>query len=140
MLQFTLARAAASVILVILRTIQEIDNNEVSVYKLAGRSAKILVDLKVRMSGRWDTAPKALVENIRDYEKYEVMPTFLYRTHIDPLYYKVLVCIRDFMQELTQVGRFGRLLRKGFIEAVLCDFHGMLGEAERTFQASPFEP
>ena len=39
MLQFTLARAAASVILVILRTIQEIDNNEVSVYKLARRSA-----------------------------------------------------------------------------------------------------
>lgn len=140
MLQFIPARAAASVVLVILRTVQEIDNNKVSVYKLARRSAKILVDLKVRMSGRWDTATKALVENISDYEKYEVTLTFLYCTLIDPLYHRVLVCIRDFMQELTKVGRFGRLLRKGSIEAALCDFHEMLDEAERTFQVSPFEP
>ncbi|KAL5498101.1 hypothetical protein ACEPAH_2231 [Sanghuangporus vaninii] len=115
MLQFIPARAAASVILVILKTVQEIDNNKVAVYKLARRSAKILVDLKVRMIGRWETAPKALIENIRDYEK-------------------VLVCIRDFMQELTKVGRFSRLLRKGSIEAALSDFHELLDEAERTFQ------
>ncbi|KAL5478678.1 hypothetical protein ACEPAI_1955 [Sanghuangporus weigelae] len=115
MLQFIPARAAASVILVILKTVQEIDNNKVTVYKLARRSAKILVDLKIRMTGRWETAPKTLIENIRDYEE-------------------VLVCIRDFMQELTKIGRFSRLLRKGSIESALSDFHELLDEAERTFQ------
>ncbi|KAL5510984.1 hypothetical protein ACEPAG_3703 [Sanghuangporus baumii] len=115
MLQFIPARAAASVILVILKTVQEIDNNKVAVYKLARRSAKILVELKVRMTGRWETAPKALLENIRDYEK-------------------VLIRIRDFMQDLTKIGRLSRLLRKGSIEAALSDFHELLDEAERTFQ------
>lgn len=70
MAQFIPARAAASIVLVILQTVQEIDNNKVACYKLARRSAKILVDLKNRMTGRWDSAPAALISNILEFEKY----------------------------------------------------------------------
>ncbi|EJD04698.1 uncharacterized protein FOMMEDRAFT_153767 [Fomitiporia mediterranea MF3/22] len=109
------ARAAASVVLVILKTVQEIDNNKITCYKLARRSAKILVDLNTHMAGRWDTAPKALVNNIHDFER-------------------VLVCIRDFMQGLKAVNWMNRFLHKGSIEASLSDFHALLDEAEKSFQ------
>lgn len=69
MAQFAPTRAAAGVLLVILQTIQEIESNKDSCYKLARRAAKIMLDLKQRMEGRWDSAPKALVENILEFEK-----------------------------------------------------------------------
>ena len=68
MMQFIPARAAASAVLIILQTVQEIENNKIACYKLARRSANILLDLKTRMFGRWDSAPQALIENITHFE------------------------------------------------------------------------
>lgn len=69
MVQFTPVRAAASIILVILQTIQEMDANKDACYRLARHAAKVLLDLRRRMDGKWDTAPAALIENIRDFEQ-----------------------------------------------------------------------
>ena len=69
MVQFTPVRAAAGLLLVILQTIQEMDANKDACYRLARRAATILLDLRRRMDGRWDDAPRALIENIQDFEK-----------------------------------------------------------------------
>ena len=69
MASFPPVRAAATVLLVILQTIQEVESNKDSCHRLARRAARLLLDLKHRMEGRWDTAPKALVENILEFEK-----------------------------------------------------------------------
>ena len=68
--QFPPARAAALIILVILETLQEIENNRDACFRLTKRSAKILLDIKSRMEGRWDTAPRTLIRNIMEYERY----------------------------------------------------------------------
>lgn len=68
MASFPPTRAAASLVLVILETIQQIDSNRTSCYKLARRAARILVELKARMEGRWESAPKALVDSVASFE------------------------------------------------------------------------
>lgn len=85
MAQFIPARAAASAVLIILQTVQEIDNNKVACYKLARRTANILIDLKNRMAGRWDSAPQALLDNIEEYERLaDPLPSFVHLlTHDD---------------------------------------------------------
>ena len=70
MVQFTPVRAAAGILLVILQTIQEMDANKDACFRLARRAAKILLDLKKRMEGRWENAPRPLIENIEEFEKY----------------------------------------------------------------------
>ncbi|KLO11649.1 hypothetical protein SCHPADRAFT_461161 [Schizopora paradoxa] len=117
MASFPPVRAAATVLLVILQTIQEIESNKESCHRLARRAARLLLDLKHRMEGRWDTAPKALVENILEFEK-------------------VLESIRDFMQDLAKVKWMGRLLQKSAIEESLNRYYEMLDEAEKSFQIS----
>jgi hypothetical protein len=69
MVQFTPVRAAAGILLVILQTIQELDANKDACFRLARHAARVLIDLRRRMEGRWDTAPPALIENIRDFER-----------------------------------------------------------------------
>ena len=68
MASFPPVRAAATILLVILQTVQEIESNRDSCQRLARRAAKLLLDLKQRMDGRWETAPKALVDNINEFE------------------------------------------------------------------------
>lgn len=69
MASFPPARAAAMVLLVILQTVQEIQTNKDECFRLARRATKILLDLKQRMEGRWESAPAALVENITEFKK-----------------------------------------------------------------------
>ena len=68
--QFPPARAAATIVLVILQTIQEIESNKDSCARLGRRAAKILLDLQSRMEGRWENAPPSLTRNIGEFEKY----------------------------------------------------------------------
>ena len=72
MASFPPARAAAMVILVILQTVQEVQTNKDECLRLARRSAKVLVDLKQRMEGRWESAPAALVESISEFKKWAI--------------------------------------------------------------------
>ena len=69
MASFPPVRAAATILLVILQTLQEIEINKDTCHRLVGRAARLLVDLRQRMEGRWENAPKALIDNVRQFEK-----------------------------------------------------------------------
>ena len=83
MASFPPARAAAMVILVILQTVQEVQTNKDECFRLARRSAKVLVDLKQRMEGRWESAPAALVESILEFKKWVISVILLHSLLID---------------------------------------------------------
>ncbi|TDL27145.1 hypothetical protein BD410DRAFT_836216 [Rickenella mellea] len=115
MMQFVPVRAAATIVLVILDTIQRIESNKDACFRLARRAARTLMDLKLQMEGKWDDAPKALIDNIARFES-------------------TLLSIRDYMLELAKVKWMGRFLQKATIEADLDNYDNLLNEAERSFQ------
>ncbi|TFY73312.1 hypothetical protein EWM64_g10700 [Hericium alpestre] len=115
LLQFPPAAAAASIVLTILETIRDVKSNQQDCSRLSRRAARLLVDLANRMEGKWETAPKALIENVRELER-------------------TLVCICDFMKDMAQTKWVNRILSKSSIEAALDDFNYVLEESARAFQ------
>ncbi|TFY77092.1 hypothetical protein EWM64_g6919 [Hericium alpestre] len=115
LLQFPPAAAAASIVLTILETVRDVKSNQQDCSRLSRRAARLLVDLANRMEGKWETAPKALIENVREFER-------------------TLVCIRDFMKDMAHANWVNRILSKSSIEAALDDFNYALEESARAFQ------
>lgn len=90
--QFPPARAAATIVLLIFETIevrfcasaprligtltgsfsQGMQNNKQGCRRLARRAAEILLDVRERMRGRWDRAPRSLTRNLAKLERYEL--------------------------------------------------------------------
>lgn len=68
MLSFPPTSVAASILHVILETIQKLKANKTSCYELARRATAILAELKARMEGRLESAPKALVESVGNFK------------------------------------------------------------------------
>ncbi|KAG9311060.1 hypothetical protein JVU11DRAFT_8964 [Chiua virens] len=114
-LQFPPAVAAASVVLLILETIQNIQTNKVGCIALARRAAQILADIDDQMRGRWDSAPQCLVQNLQKFEG-------------------TLKHIYGFMKRLADSKWRDRLLRKNSIEDALVEYTGLLDEAAQSFQ------
>ncbi|EIW76700.1 hypothetical protein CONPUDRAFT_157874 [Coniophora puteana RWD-64-598 SS2] len=113
-LQFPPAAAAATIVLVILNTIQGIQNNKSDCDRLARRAATILVDINEQMQGRWDKAPGPLLRNLRKYEE-------------------TLSALSSFMKELADAKWRDRFWKKASIESAIKE-HGLrLNEAAQSF-------
>ncbi|ETW79605.1 hypothetical protein HETIRDRAFT_445465 [Heterobasidion irregulare TC 32-1] len=115
---FPPATAAASAVLAILGTVQAseaVKSNRDDCFRLARRAARLLIDLGRRMEGKWENAPPALLENVREFER-------------------TLISIRDFMLGAAQVKWIDRFLQKSDIEAAILDHNSRLEEASHSFQ------
>ncbi|KAA1467028.1 hypothetical protein DENSPDRAFT_868817 [Dentipellis sp. KUC8613] len=115
MLSFPPAAAAASIVLTILQTVQEVKSSQQDCQRLARRTARLLIELGRRMDGRWENAPKALLQNVNEFQT-------------------TLVCIQQFMQDMAETKWVNRLLSKSSIENSLAEFNSALEDAARSFQ------
>ncbi|KAF8891032.1 hypothetical protein BD779DRAFT_1784896 [Infundibulicybe gibba] len=113
--QFPPVAAAASVLLLIFKTIQGVQNNKVAYLQLARRCARILLDINEQMEGRWNTAPPSLLKNLEKFER-------------------TLNSIHTSMKEGVEVKWGNRFLRKVSIENALMDYHSQLDDAWQSFQ------
>ena len=50
-----------------------VKSNRDDCFRLARRAARLLIDLGRRMEGKWESAPPALLENVRDFERWELI-------------------------------------------------------------------
>ena len=114
-LQFPPAVAVATIVLVILNTVQSIQNNRAECDRLARRAATVLVDISDQMHERWDKAPESLLRNLRKYEE-------------------TLSAISNFMKELADAKWRDRLWKKAAIEGAIKDYSLKLDEAAQSFQ------
>ncbi|THH31372.1 hypothetical protein EUX98_g2807 [Antrodiella citrinella] len=117
MAQFPPAKAAASLLLVIFQTIQNVQTNRNDCYRLARRCLSLLVDMRDQMDGRWEDAPESLLRNFAKFEQ-------------------TLEGIRNFMTREADNKWRTRLIRKSTIEEALAEFNLKLDDAARTFQIS----
>lgn len=114
-IQFPPATAAASVLLLILQTIQSIQVNKSGCDRLARRAAQILIDINEQMRGRYHEAPEALLRNLDRFES-------------------TLISINQFMRKLADSKWSDRFLRKSSIDDALVEYMRMLDEAAQAFQ------
>ncbi|KAI0041685.1 hypothetical protein FA95DRAFT_1640934 [Auriscalpium vulgare] len=115
LMQFPPAAAAASIVLTIIQMVADIKINQNDCVRLARRAARLLVDLGKRMEGKWDDAPRALLDNIADFEI-------------------TCISIRDFMQKASEGSWFSRFVSKAMIETALTDYERQLDDAAIAFQ------
>ncbi|KAF8068914.1 hypothetical protein FPV67DRAFT_1096521 [Lyophyllum atratum] len=111
------AAAAASVVLLILETIQNIKTNQEACARLARRCAKILLDLDAQMTGRWESAPALLVKNLEKFRE-------------------TLWSIHHYMTLHVDLNWRTRFAKKGSIEDAVTELDGLLSEASQAFQMS----
>ncbi|KAH9054778.1 hypothetical protein EDB87DRAFT_1688903 [Lactarius vividus] len=115
MLPFPPTMAAATLLLAILQIVNDIKTNQQECFRLAHRAARLLTALGRRMEGKWDDAPKSLLENIREFEV-------------------TLLSIRDFMLRAAQTKWISRFMAKSSIQDALLHYEEQLRDAAMSFQ------
>ncbi|OBZ74658.1 hypothetical protein A0H81_05444 [Grifola frondosa] len=115
LLQFTPAKAAASILLMVFETIQSMQSNRSDCYRLASRCLSFLVDLKDAMEGNRETAPESLIKTLARFEK-------------------TLESIHRYMKTEAEHKWTRRLLRKRSIEDKLAEYNAALDDAIKSFQ------
>ncbi|KAG6859780.1 hypothetical protein C0995_004154 [Termitomyces sp. Mi166 len=65
---FPPATAAVSIVLLILETVQSVQNNKELCFRLVRRCARILLHINEQMEGRWDTVPPTLITNLEKFQ------------------------------------------------------------------------
>ena len=61
-----------------LNVVQDIQRNQAAdCVALAWRATQILVDLDLKMRGRWDSAPKRMMQSLQKFEGYVLIPTLM---------------------------------------------------------------
>ncbi|KAJ7468590.1 hypothetical protein FB451DRAFT_1039570 [Mycena latifolia] len=111
---FPPATALVCVLLLIMETVQ---TNQGECNRLARRCATILLNINDQMSGRWDHAPKSLVNNLTRFQG-------------------TLESIHNFMKQAASAKWMSRFLRKTSIQTALAQYHEELNDASRSFQIS----
>ncbi|KAI0310774.1 hypothetical protein OF83DRAFT_1178204 [Amylostereum chailletii] len=114
LISFPPAAVAAAAVLAMLEIVAEVKVNRKDCIRLAVRAAKLLTDLGHRMEGKWERAPKALIDNVQTFSE-------------------TLVSIRDFMVKASEATWLNRLLSKSSIESALEDYNEQLDEAAQSF-------
>ncbi|KAI0686364.1 Spc98 family-domain-containing protein [Cytidiella melzeri] len=123
MLQIAPAAAAASLLLMILETVEVvlryigIHANKSECLRLARRCARMLLDIQSAMHGRWHDAPPSLAEN---FDKLE----------------GTLLEIHEFMQQQVKLRWHSRMLRKKEIDNQIAEYTAQLADAMSSFQAT----
>ncbi|TBU45668.1 hypothetical protein BD309DRAFT_955656 [Dichomitus squalens] len=115
MLQFTPAKAAASVLLLIFQTIQTIQTNKHDCHRLARRCLSLLVDMRDQLADNWDAAPPSLIKAMKKFEE-------------------TLQEIYEFMKLAAEQKWGKRFMRKTTIENAIADYNAALDDAARAFQ------
>ncbi|KAI1790577.1 hypothetical protein LXA43DRAFT_890846 [Ganoderma leucocontextum] len=115
MLQFTPAKAAASILLLIFQTIQHIQTNKQDCHRLARRCLSLLVDMRDQLADHWENAPPSLIKAIKKFEE-------------------TLQEIYEFMKLAAEQKWAKRLMRKATIEDAIADHNAALDDAARAFQ------
>ena len=54
---------------------QEVKVNQADCMRLAWRATRLITEIGQRMEGKWDTAPPALMENVRKLSEYVYIPS-----------------------------------------------------------------
>ncbi|KAJ6554053.1 hypothetical protein DFH09DRAFT_1166534 [Mycena vulgaris] len=114
---FPPATALVSVLLLIMKTVQDVEANQEGCNRLARRCATILLNISDQMAGRWDHAPQSLVKNLARFQE-------------------TLESIHSFLKKAASAKWMTRFLRKTSIEAALAQYHEQLNDAARSFQIS----
>ncbi|PIL25894.1 hypothetical protein GSI_11647 [Ganoderma sinense ZZ0214-1] len=115
MLQFTPAKAAASILLLIFQTIQNIQTNKQDCHRLARRCLSLLVDMRDQLADHVESAPPSLIKAMKKFEE-------------------TLQDIYDFMKMASEQKWAKRLMRKTTIEGAIADYNAALDDAARAFQ------
>ncbi|KAI0688494.1 hypothetical protein BC835DRAFT_1419088 [Cytidiella melzeri] len=115
MLQFPPARVATGILLLIFKTIQDIQTNRDECYRLASRCLRLLTDLRDAMDGRWEDAPEPLLKTITKFEG-------------------TLQAIHDDLTQEAESKWRNRLMRKKTIETALVEYNLLVDDAARSFQ------
>jgi len=85
------------------------------------------------MEGKWENAPKSLVENIQQFEKcVSLYPSQSYRV-LTFSFASVLKDVKEYMETLSKVKWVGRLVQRYTIDSALSDYEKTIDEAERSF-------
>ncbi|KAF8064152.1 hypothetical protein FPV67DRAFT_1698491 [Lyophyllum atratum] len=112
---FPPATAAVSIVLLILQTLQGVQNNKEACLRLVRRCARILLDINEQMVGRWDSAPPTLIKNLERFQG-------------------TLNSIHEFMKILTDTTWAQRFMKKTSIENAIGDYSVQLEDAAQSFQ------
>ncbi|RDB19620.1 hypothetical protein Hypma_013247 [Hypsizygus marmoreus] len=112
---FPPATAAVSIVLLILQTLQGVQNNKEACFRLARRCARILLDINDQMVGRWDTAPPTLIKNLERFQD-------------------TLTSIHEFMKIQTDITWARRFMKKTSIENAISEYSTQLDDATQSFQ------
>ncbi|KII83852.1 hypothetical protein PLICRDRAFT_444120 [Plicaturopsis crispa FD-325 SS-3] len=115
MMSFPPASAAVSILLLIFETIQSLQANKEGCLRIARRAARILLDIKDHMNGRWASAPPRLVKNLRTFQD-------------------TLSEIYQFMRAEAESKWQSRLMRQTSINESLANFNAALDDASQSFQ------
>ncbi|KAK2462508.1 hypothetical protein APHAL10511_005478 [Amanita phalloides] len=107
--------ATASVLLLILQTVQSIEKNKDACSNLVHRCAQVLLDLNDIMKEKWDTASPSLLRNLAKYTET-----------VEEIY--------KFMKAQASEKWAKRLFKKASIEVALADFDKKLSDATQMFQ------
>ncbi|KAI0052469.1 hypothetical protein FA95DRAFT_1324926 [Auriscalpium vulgare] len=117
MLQFTPAAAAASILAATLKAMAAVKTNQERCMRIGERAARALEALDTQMDGRWDSAPRSLLENLYALES-------------------TLSGLHESMRRLSRASWRRRLLSKPQIEDTMQQCEARLDEALQAFQLS----
>ncbi|KAI0269377.1 hypothetical protein BC834DRAFT_841920 [Gloeopeniophorella convolvens] len=110
-------KTAATLLRVILDTVQEVKSNRDACLRLARRAAAFVLNIRDTMDGKWDPAPPSLKEAVDRFES-------------------LLLTIRDWMRDLAHAKLFTRIFNKAKIRDKITDFELQLIDTVSQFQNS----
>ncbi|RDX41179.1 hypothetical protein OH76DRAFT_1489711 [Lentinus brumalis] len=115
LLQFTPAKAAAGVLLLIFETLKHVQTNRQDCNRLARRCLSLLVDIRDQLADHAGPVPPRLLKAISKFEET-----------LDSIY--------QFMKQEAEQKWGARLMRKSTIENALTEHNAALDDAARGFQ------
>ncbi|KAI0717740.1 hypothetical protein C8T65DRAFT_571587 [Cerioporus squamosus] len=115
LLQFTPAKAAAGILLLIFETLKNVQTNRQDCNRLARRCLSLLVDIRDQLVDHAGPVPPRLLKAISKFEE-------------------TLELIHKFMKQEAEQKWGARLMRKSTIENALTEYNAALDDAARAFQ------
>ncbi|KAH9948499.1 hypothetical protein B0H21DRAFT_237381 [Amylocystis lapponica] len=130
--QFPAVSTAASILLAIFQTIQNVQTNKNDCYRLARRCLALLVDIQEQIDGRREDTPESLTNALSKLEGYVDVAIEPAQTII--VFFRTLQSIHEYMKSEAENKWHNRLMRKSSIETALRDYNAAPDDAARSFQ------